>query len=112
MIQQLAAVEILFHVGAHAFYPRPSVTSTVMRLAPRTAPLAPVRDARRFEALVRAAFGTRRKMLRGALAPAFGEAQARAALSAAGIDGTRRAESLSVPEFARLADALEEGGDA
>lgn len=109
MVQQLAAVDILFHVGAHAFHPRPAVTSTVMRLVPRAAPLASARDPAVFAGVVRAAFGTRRKMLRGALAPAFGDERARAALEAAGVDGTRRAEELSVPEFARIADALAGG---
>jgi len=55
---------------------------------------------------VREAFGTRRKMLRRALEPAFGSGRAAAALAAAGIAGTRRAEELSVPDFARLANAL------
>jgi 16S rRNA (adenine1518-N6/adenine1519-N6)-dimethyltransferase len=105
MVQQQAAVEILFHVSPGSFHPRPSVTSTVFRLVPRAQPLAPVRDEALFAAVVRAAFATRRKMLRRALAPAFGEA-AGPALARAGIDGTRRAEELAVADFARLADAL------
>jgi 16S rRNA (adenine1518-N6/adenine1519-N6)-dimethyltransferase len=109
MVQQQAAAEILFHVPAGAFHPRPAVTSTVFRLVPRAQPLAPVRDEALFAAVVRAAFSTRRKMLRRALAPAFGEATARA-LARAEIDETRRAEELAVAEFARLADALAEEG--
>jgi len=109
MVQQQAAVEILFHVPAGAFHPRPAVTSTVFRLVPRAQPLAPVRDEALFAAVVRAAFATRRKMLRRALAPAFGEAASRA-LARAAIDETRRAEELDVPAFARLADALLEEG--
>jgi 16S rRNA (adenine1518-N6/adenine1519-N6)-dimethyltransferase len=85
------------------------VTSTVFRLVPRAQPLAPVRDQALFAAVVRAAFATRRKMLRRALAPAFGEAASRA-LARAGIDETRRAEELDVAAFARLADALLEEG--
>jgi 16S rRNA (adenine1518-N6/adenine1519-N6)-dimethyltransferase len=106
MVQQAAAAEILFHVGAGAFLPPPAVTSTVVRLRPRVEPLAAVEDSELFERVVREAFGTRRKMLRRALGPAFGGERASAALASAGIAGTRRAEELSVADFARLANAL------
>jgi 16S rRNA (adenine1518-N6/adenine1519-N6)-dimethyltransferase len=108
MVQQWAAVEILFHVGSGAFHPVPAVTSSVVRLTPRPAPLAPVRDADLFADVVRAAFGTRRKMLRRSLEPAFGRIVVRAALERARIDGMRRAEELSIEELARLADAVAE----
>ncbi len=108
MAQQRAAVEILFHVGAGAFHPRPAVTSTVMRVTPRAAPWAPVADLALFAEVVRVAFSTRRKMLRRALAPAFGEEAARAALARAGIEETRRAEELDVAALARLTTALAE----
>ena len=87
--------------------PPPQVTSSVMALVPRAAPLAPVRDAALFDRVVKQAFSTRRKMLRRALEPAFGEAAIARALERAGIDETLRAERLSVADFARLADALE-----
>jgi 16S rRNA (adenine1518-N6/adenine1519-N6)-dimethyltransferase len=105
MVQQAASAEILFHVGAGAFLPAPAVTSTVLRLRPRTQPLAEVRDASLFARVVREAFGARRKMLRRALEPGFGP-RAATALEAAGIAGTRRAEELSVADFARLTNAL------
>jgi 16S rRNA (adenine1518-N6/adenine1519-N6)-dimethyltransferase len=107
MVQQAASAEILFHVGAGAFLPAPAVTSTVLRLRPRMQPLAEVRDPSLFARIVREAFGARRKMLRRALEPGFG-ARAAAALEAAGIAGTRRAEELAVADFARLANALAE----
>ena len=72
MIQQRMSARILFHVGSSSFYPRPKVTSSVMRLDSLAAPLAPVADERLFERVVKEAFGTRRKMLRRALEPAFG----------------------------------------
>ena len=106
MVQHAAEAEILFHVGAGAFLPPPAVTSTVVRLRPRARPLGEVGDASLFERVVREAFGTRRKMLRRALEPAFGASRALAALSAAGIAPTRRAEELSVADFARLAQAF------
>jgi 16S rRNA (adenine1518-N6/adenine1519-N6)-dimethyltransferase len=105
MVQQAAEVKILFHVGAGAFLPPPQVTSTVFSLVPRARPLAPVRDAGLFAAVVRASFGGRRKMLRRSLDAAFGEVLAEA-LAEAGIEGTRRPEELTVIEFGRLADAL------
>ena len=105
MAQQAADAEILFHVGPGAFLPPPAVTSTVLRLLPRAEPLAAVADPAVFARVVREAFGTRRKMLRRALEPGFGE-RAAGALAAAGIEGTRRAEELSVADFARLANAL------
>ena len=108
MVQQAASAEILFHVGAGAFLPPPAITSTVLRLRPRPQPLAEVSDAGLFARVVREAFGARRKMLRRALEPGFGGARAAAALEAAGIAGTRRAEELAVADFARLANALAE----
>jgi 16S rRNA (adenine1518-N6/adenine1519-N6)-dimethyltransferase len=107
MVQQQAEGEILFHVAPSAFHPRPSVTSTVLRLRPRAKPLAPVRDPAHFARVVKQAFGARRKMLRRALEPLAGAQAAADALARAGIEGTRRAEELSVADFARLADAFD-----
>jgi 16S rRNA (adenine1518-N6/adenine1519-N6)-dimethyltransferase len=106
MVQQVVEGEILFHVGPGAFHPRPAVTSSVLRLRPRPSPLAPVRDPARFAQVVKQAFAARRKMLRRALEPMGGTQAAADALAAAGIEGTRRAEELSVAEFARLSDAF------
>lgn len=105
-IRQHAEAKILFQVRPGSFHPAPAVTSSVLSLVPRAAPLAPVRDAALFEEVVKQAFATRRKMLRRALAARFGEDEAAAALAASGVAGTKRAEELSVADFARLADAL------
>ncbi len=105
-ITQHAEARILFNVRPGSFHPAPAVTSSVLSLVPRAAPLAAVRDTAVFEEVVKQAFATRRKMLRRALAARFGEAEAGAALATAGIAGTRRAEELSVADFARLSDAL------
>ena len=111
-VAQHADARILFHVRPGSFHPAPAVTSSIVRLTPRPAPLAPVRDAALFEAVVKQAFATRRKMLRGALGAQFGEAAVTAAFAASGIPGTKRAEQLSVEDFARLANALAEAGPA
>ena len=105
-VAQHAEARILFHVRPGSFHPAPSVVSSVVALTARAAPLAPVRDAALFEAVVKQAFATRRKMLRGALGARFGEEATTAAFAASGIAGTKRAEELSVADFARLADAL------
>lgn len=93
--------DILFDVAPSAFVPPPKVTSSVVRLVPRTAPL-PCR-AGALEAVTRAAFGQRRKMLRQslkALAPEPGRI-----LAAAGIPETARAEEVPVAGFVALANA-------
>jgi 16S rRNA (adenine1518-N6/adenine1519-N6)-dimethyltransferase len=105
-VAQHAEARILFHVRPGSFHPAPAVTSSIISLTPRPAPLAPVRDAALFEAVVKQAFATRRKMLRGALGAQFGEAAVAAAFAATGIAGTKRAEQLSVADFAQLANAL------
>jgi len=107
-VQQHARARVLFHVRPGSFHPAPKVTSSVILLEPRAAPLHPARDPALFEELVQSAFGTRRKMLRRALEPAFGADGVARALAASGIDGTLRAERLSIADFARLADALED----
>jgi 16S rRNA (adenine1518-N6/adenine1519-N6)-dimethyltransferase len=111
-IAQHADARILFHVRPGSFHPAPAVTSSVVSLVPRAAPLASVRDPALFEAVVKQAFATRRKMLRGALSGQFGEAAVAAAFAASGIAGTQRAEQLSVAEFARLANALADASSA
>lgn len=91
---------IAFDVPPQAFTPPPKVTSSVVHLTPRAEPL--VADIRKLERVTEAAFGQRRKMLRQSLKPLGGEAL----LAAAGIDPTRRAETLSVAEFVTLANLI------
>lgn len=91
---------IQFDVPPQAFTPAPKVTSAVVRLEPREKPLPA--ELKAMERLTQAAFGQRRKMLRQSLKPLGGEAL----LTSAGIDPTRRAETLSVEEFAALANLL------
>ncbi|WP_223476907.1 16S rRNA (adenine(1518)-N(6)/adenine(1519)-N(6))-dimethyltransferase RsmA [Oricola indica] len=90
---------IQFDVPPQAFWPPPKVTSSVVHLVPRQALIAT--DARRLSLTTQHAFGQRRKMLRQSLKAIGGQAL----LDAAGIDGARRAETLSIEEFCRLANA-------
>ena len=99
---------ILFDVPPAAFTPPPKVTSSVVELIPRESP-APCSGAA-LSAVTRAAFGQRRKMLRQSLkglAWKGASVDAEALLAAAGIEGTRRAEEVSVAGFVDLARALE-----
>ena len=89
-----------FDVPPQAFSPPPKVTSTVVHLTPRTNPIDC--DAKKLGRVTEAAFGQRRKMLRQSLKSLGGEAL----LVKAGIDPQRRAETLSVEEFCRLANLL------
>ena len=91
---------MVFDVPPQAFTPPPKVTSSVVHLTPRQAPLPC--DVKKLETVTQAAFGQRRKMLRQSLKALGGEAL----LSKAGIDPVRRAETLSVEEFVTLANAL------
>jgi 16S rRNA (adenine1518-N6/adenine1519-N6)-dimethyltransferase len=91
---------MVFDVPPQAFSPPPKVTSTVVNLTPRANPLPC--DVAKLERITHAAFGQRRKMLRQSLKPVGGEAL----LNKAEIDPQRRAETLSVEEFVRLANSL------
>ena len=98
--QVMCEARIVMDAPARAFTPPPKVDSAVVRLDPRSDPPEPSRVAA-MEAVSQAAFGQRRKMLRSSL-KALGGADL---CEAAGIDPTRRAETLSLDEFLRLADA-------
>lgn len=91
---------IAFDVPPQAFTPPPKVTSSVVHIEPRPKPLPC--DAATLARVTQAAFGQRRKMLRQSVKSLGGEKL----LEKAGIDPTRRAETLSVEEFVRLANAL------
>jgi 16S rRNA (adenine1518-N6/adenine1519-N6)-dimethyltransferase len=98
-------VRRLFDIPPRAFTPPPKVTSSLVELKPRPAPLAPA-DPALLEQVAAAAFGQRRKMLRQSLRGLA--ADPASLLAAAGIVETKRAEELSVVEFAALAEALRE----
>lgn len=94
--------DLLLRLPPGAFSPPPKVWSAVVGFTPHVEDPGPALFAA-MERTTAAAFGQRRKMLRGAL-KALGEAES--LLAMAGIEGTRRAETLSVAEFDRLARAV------
>lgn len=107
LVQRHANVRRVLTLPPGAFRPVPRVHSAVVRLDFRE-PTVPVRDEQVFEQLVRSIFTQRRKTLANALR-SFAEArgtQARSVLAHAGIDASRRPETLSLDELARLADLV------
>lgn len=96
----LTHADMMFDLPPQAFTPPPKVTSTVVHLEPRKSPIPC--ELAKLERVTHAAFGQRRKMLRQSLKPLGGEAL----LARAEIDPSRRAETLSVEEFCRIANLL------
>ena len=103
LVQHVAQVHIGLQVPSHVFTPPPDVESTALVLEMLEKPRAEVGDEKRFRALVKAAFGMRRKTLWNALKHFEG---GREGLQKSGIDPQRRAETLSVEEFAAVERAL------
>ncbi|MFO8057431.1 MAG: 16S rRNA (adenine(1518)-N(6)/adenine(1519)-N(6))-dimethyltransferase RsmA [bacterium] len=103
----LADTELLFKVPPESFRPRPRVTSALIRIKILENPRADIAPEL-YRRTVRAAFSRKRKTILNSLAESgeFSRAVAEDALAAAGIEPGRRAETLSVEEFARLGKAL------
>jgi 16S rRNA (adenine1518-N6/adenine1519-N6)-dimethyltransferase len=102
-LQSLFDVRKLFRVPPGAFQPAPAVDSAVVRLVPLLPTAQPrIADRALFEDVVAAGFGQRRKTLRNALARLCGADT----IAAAGIDPMARAETLSVGQFAGIANAI------
>lgn len=93
------------NVSPEAFFPRPKVRSTVLKIEIHPAPLAPADELPLLHTLVRAAFGQRRKTLGNALMPLlrFSRDEVASFLRSQDIDPQRRGETLSVDEFIKLA---------
>lgn len=107
--QYHAHCERLFDVSPECFLPAPKVTSSVIRLVPRTKP-EEVEDETAFFRVVRAAFAQRRKTLLNALSSAYGAKYSkddlRSIISECGFSEDIRGEKLGIPEFAALAKLL------
>lgn len=108
LTQLYCDVQLALRVPPAAFHPPPKVDSAVIRLGVLRSPRVEVADERRFHVVVRAAFAQRRKTLANALAAGLGRSAGalRATAEAAGIDPSRRAETLTIFEFAELTRRL------
>ena len=102
MLQYRFVMDWLLDVPPECFSPAPKVDSAVVRLIPRPADELSARDEARFAAVVSAAFGQRRKMLRNNLKGILGDD----GFAALGIAPTARAEELSVADYLRIANSL------
>lgn len=107
-VQFYGAPKLVHKIPAGAFYPPPKVDSAVVRIDTFDSPPVAVADVEQFFAVVKAGFGQKRKQLKNTLAAGLRRPgpEIVAALHAAGIDPTRRAETLSLPEWGRLVAAL------
>ena len=101
MLQYRFAMKRLFDVPPGAFTPPPKVNSAIVRMTPLPATRLRATNDTRFAAIVTAGFGQRRKTLSNTLKPFMAANK----IEALGIDPKRRAETLSLAEFVRLADA-------
>lgn len=104
MAQWLYQADMLFDIPPEAFFPPPKVTSSVIALTRRDKPLAEV-NRETLRKLLHAVFNQRRKMLRASLRQIHAEPEK--LLAQAGIDPTRRPESLDIASFCALANALD-----
>lgn len=104
LAQWRGSANLAMKVHRSAFTPPPKVMSAIVHATPSQAPEGV--DAKTIERLTEAAFGQRRKMLRQSLKGVQGALDA---LEEVGIDPTRRAETVSVDEFATLAKVLDQG---
>lgn len=113
-LQYYTEVDVAFTVPRTVFMPQPNVESAIIRLDIRPEPIVKVKDQALFMKLVRASFQQRRKTiwnnLRKSLEFKEQEEGLREAFVHSGIDPSRRGESLTIQEFAQLADAISESG--
>jgi 16S rRNA (adenine1518-N6/adenine1519-N6)-dimethyltransferase len=105
LTQLYATVATICTVHPRSFFPAPKVESQIVRLVFQEAPRVAVRDEKIFRRVVKAAFAQRRKTLRNALRAA-GYNDLDAVSARTGIDLQRRGETLSLEEFATLANRL------
>ena len=107
-LQYYGQPRLLAEVPAEAFDPPPHVTSCFIRIDRHETPIVEPKDEQVYRRLIRAAFAMRRKTLANNLKAAFGleQSQAKAVMTAAGVDERVRGEALDLRELCRVADAI------
>jgi 16S rRNA (adenine1518-N6/adenine1519-N6)-dimethyltransferase len=107
-VQFYGRPRLLFRIKPGSFYPSPGVESAVVRVDAHETPPVDVEDVDGFFRVVRAGFSQRRKQLRNALAAGLARSPAEVVerLNEAGIDPRRRAQTLGLEEWIRVARAL------
>jgi len=107
-VQFYGRPQLLFRIKPGSFYPSPKIESAVVRVDLHTMPPVPVEDAAAFFRVVRAGFAQRRKQLRNTLAAGLRQPpeEVAAKLRKIGVDPRRRAQTLSLEEWARATRVL------
>ena len=111
LAQYAATIKTIASIGRDQFIPRPAVDSVVVEISFNPSPAYPAKSEELFFEVVKAAFGQRRKTLKNSLAGSslgLSSGDIETALKNAGIDPSRRAETLSLAEFAALSDSVGE----
>ena len=107
-VNYYATSKLMFTAAPGSFYPAPKVTSAVVRMDIRPTPAVQVEDEAGYFALVRAAFGQRRKTAANAIAGGLNLPKEKviAAIETAGFDARIRPEALTLEDFAKIQQAL------
>ena len=107
-VSYYAQSKMMFTAAPGSFYPAPKVTSAVVRMDIRPTPAVEVADEEGYFALIRAAFGQRRKTAANAIASGLSRPKEGviAAIEAAGFDARIRPEALTLEDFAKIQAAL------
>ena len=107
-VNYYATSKLMFTAAPGSFYPAPKVTSAVVRMDIRPTPAVQVEDEAGYFALVRTAFGQRRKTAANAIAGGLNLPKEKviAAIESAGFDARIRPEALTLEDFAKLQQAL------
>lgn len=103
MMQYYCATELLFDVPPESFDPAPQVMSAIVRLIPHRQPPVEVHNVATLNKIVTQAFSQRRKTLRNSLKTLIAEQD----IEALDIDPTLRAEMISLNDFAKLSNLLQ-----
>jgi 16S rRNA (adenine1518-N6/adenine1519-N6)-dimethyltransferase len=103
LVQTYMHASVELNVRPEAFWPQPEVESVVVKLRPFQCPRSHIPDEKLFKKIIKAAFSSRRKMLNNSLRSIFSKEKIVDCLKISEIDGERRAETLSIEEFGRLA---------
>lgn len=114
-VQYYMAAKVAFIVPRTVFVPAPNVDSAILKMVRLEQPLVAVKDEGFFFRMTKASFVHRRKTLWNNLTNHFGKSdlvkeKLETALQVAGLAPTIRGEAISIPDFAKLADALQEQG--
>ncbi len=107
-VQVYGQPEVVARVPAESFYPPPSVDSAVVRIRVHPQPQVPAERSASFFRAVRAGYGQKRKTLQNSLSAglALGREETAAALARAGVDASRRAQTLSIAEWLAVEAAV------